>query len=176
MYKELNGEVFSNSDYTYDDKVNPYYKSELALNDGSLLKYSCRNNWIESVDQGTGEKFIREITYNENGYPIIITTDYDGPGRRSTKKYVYNCLTRYASNYLNNEIFVFPNPVKDRLQVVCENSSIIKSLYIIDLKGERIKYVTNTNQINVMDIAKGIYFLEINLNKVRVLKKIIISN
>jgi uncharacterized delta-60 repeat protein len=68
---------------------------------------------------------------------------------------------------------IYPNPVKDQLTITTENEKI-NSIKIIDVTGKTIKVVTeNTTTINVADLPKGLYILQIQTEKEVVAKRFI---
>lgn len=70
-----------------------------------------------------------------------------------------------SENNINNNITIFPNPVKDQLTITTENEKI-NSIKIMDVTGKTTKIVTeNTTNINVADLAKGLYILQIQTDK-----------
>ena len=60
---------------------------------------------------------------------------------------------------------IYPNPVKNQLTITAENEKI-NSIKIIDVTGKILKSFTeNTTTINVADLAKGLYILQIQTQK-----------
>lgn len=98
LYDYVNGEaeIRSIREYTYDDKPNAY----LSLG-GFVYGYdvftSTPNNIIKVTDTDgegnpTGEGYIRTFEYNENGFPVKHTDEYDdSPGNEYYVFYEYDC-------------------------------------------------------------------------------------
>jgi uncharacterized delta-60 repeat protein len=76
------------------------------------------------------------------------------------------------------EIGIFPNPSSGML-TVRTNNIIKKEIQIYDLLGNRVAIMENVTQYNLeIDLSnqpKGIYFLEIETNKEKVVKKIVLQ-
>lgn len=77
-------------------------------------------------------------------------------------------------NNLENQIIIYPNPIKDILNIKTENS-ILSTVSIIDFQGrEVLTKSTNLNSINMSKFSSGVYFLKIKSdNNVSIFKKII---
>jgi hypothetical protein len=61
-----------------------------------------------------------------------------------------------------SKIVIFPNPVTNVLTLQLENSCIIDRISISDFSGKIILTQTqNTTEINIENLAQGIYILEV---------------
>ncbi len=82
-------------------------------------------------------------------------------------------LTGIQENHLNR-ISVFPNPANDYVELKTDKT--IKSVNILDLKGNLIlSKNVNNNRIEISNLSKGIYILEVKSNnevsRVRIIKQ-----
>jgi len=78
---------------------------------------------------------------------------------------------------VTNQITVFPNPVKDFLNIKVSGSLDIKNIEIYNMLGSRIKSYSNTfESLDVRGLSNGMYFLRFRTNKGMVTKKILVSN
>jgi len=71
----------------------------------------------------------------------------------------------------NNNLFVFPNPCQDVLIV---NSNKQACAYFIDLSGRVLKSVKleyGSNEIDMIDLKSGIYFVRVNNEVAKVIKQ-----
>jgi subtilisin-like proprotein convertase family protein len=83
----------------------------------------------------------------------------------------------------SEEVVLWPNPVKNILKIQFKNSDINNvNIGLYDLQGRQIlnsykesKTNTSTKEINVQDIASGIYLLTIQQGNKRTTKKIMVS-
>ena len=72
---------------------------------------------------------------------------------------------------------VYPNPAKDQFSVVIENEDVkVEGISILDNHGRLVKLAAaNVNQINVSDLASGVYIVQISTDKGLSTKKLIIE-
>lgn len=78
---------------------------------------------------------------------------------------------------LQNQIKVYPNPVKDILFLDIPNNLILKNIIAYNILGKEIKTFTiGLESLDVRDLNNGIYLLKLNTDKGIITKKIIISN
>ena len=171
FYKEIeSGHIFSEYYFYYDNLINPYYESELALVDVNLLKYSSFNNWIS-----TSSGMHRTITYNSQGYPLYIYTDYNN-GNVGYDTLTYDCTnSNFEPPRLNENNLVFiPNPVKDYFIIKTNINRKINEVNIFNLNGSLVLKVSNSEIINVEKLHQGIYIVECRFGDIILRKKIIV--
>lgn len=176
VYKELTGYLFSDEYFTYDNFINPYYKSDLAIIEGNLIEYSCKNNRL--TEDGTGDfaaKVTRTVTYNKHNYPTKIISDY-GAGRKSTQTFSYHIINSIANELYSDKISIYPNPVCDYLNIDNKTKERINNINIIDLRGRIIRQFLNSDEISVDGIQSGIYFIKLSLEKQTIVSKVMIKS
>lgn len=74
----------------------------------------------------------------------------------------------YFLNNDNSNLVLFPNPVKDVLNISSDENLSIKSIQIYNTLGQSVldtKNIKNFSNINVSELSKGIYFVKISSNK-----------
>lgn len=87
--------------------------------------------------------------------------------------YNNNTLTSENFNTNNLEVSLYPNPVRDILNIEIEND--IQSIEIYNIQGQRV-LSSNQNQINVSDLASGMYLVRIqDIDNNIATKKIVIK-
>jgi uncharacterized delta-60 repeat protein len=124
-----------------------------------------------TFNPGTGAEYANNSNYGyintsiiQNDGKIIISgqfTSYNGNNR--------NFIARInGGDILNNNVFVnsaliiFPNPVKNFLNIQTPNDSPVTSCRIVDVLGKIIiEQNQNNNTINTETLSKGIYILEV---------------
>lgn len=174
--KELTGDFFLDQYFSYDNFINPYYKSDLAIIEGNLTEYSCKNNWLR-VD-GTGDfakKVNRIISYNKYNYPTKIISDY-GNGSKTAQTFSYNIINSITNVLYSNKILIYPNPACDYINIDNKANERINSINIIDLHGRIIRHFLNSDKISVDGIENGIYFIKLILEKQTIVSKIMIKS
>lgn len=88
---------------------------------------------------------------------------------------LYNNNTLFSENFTQNnlEVKLYPNPVRDILNIEIEND--IQSIEIYNIQGQKV-LSSNQKQINVSDLATGMYMVKIqDINNNIATKKIVIK-
>jgi len=72
------------------------------------------------------------------------------------------------------EISIYPNPTSEKLFISFENNNI-QSVSIFSILGTRVKNISasSVNSIDVSNLSKGIYFIEIHSTEGKIVKKFI---
>lgn len=84
----------------------------------------------------------------------------DGPsGTTGILKFNGDLALGVSNNTVKSDLKVFPNPAVDIVNVTAKNE--IKSVNIIDLSGKKIKSVNTSKELNVSELSKGIYILQV---------------
>lgn len=85
---------------------------------------------------------------------------------------VENVCAECFGNVSTEEVFIdtqkeqvnlFPNPVKDYLNIQC--NKIPQSITIYSSEGKEVKHEKNTEKINVMELIKGMYLIKIDFKE-----------
>ncbi|PWG05542.1 leucine-rich repeat domain-containing protein [Polaribacter aquimarinus] len=85
-----------------------------------------------------------------------------------------NYTLSIKEDLLENQFLVFPNPVENVLEIKTSNNIKIDNLEIYTLLGERIKSLKKiTNTIDITNLSKGIYLLNIYTAQGKVTKRIV---
>ena len=78
----------------------------------------------------------------------------------------------FVTNSENNKLQIYPNPAKNIINI--KYNSEIEKISIFDYLGKEIlTQIQNNNEINVENLSKGIYIIEIQLENEKVYKKFI---
>ena len=79
-------------------------------------------------------------------------------------------------NAYNNQINIYPNPVKNIINIKNIENIDISAILLINMQGQIVRsYNPSATQLDVSDITKGIYFIKLAYSKGDVIKKIIIN-
>lgn len=121
---------------------------------------------------------IVNCTADENSpagnYDIVLL---DGNDNNYAYTLINGTLTVTVINAVENiyvqNLEIYPNPVKDELRIKNEDLAIRK-IEIIDLSGKVILQFNNfKNQINVLELSHGFYFVKLETDKGVVTKKFV---
>ena len=124
-----------------------------------IYKTDLSVNW--TVDVGTDgyvEVLLDEL---EDEADYIFTLDFYHDGYIYTSSELHYFTTEYdgISEISNNSIQIYPNPTSDYIYI--ENIEP-QSVSIYSLDGRLIKTVENVNIIDIRDLDKGMYLININ--------------
>ena len=120
---------------------------------------------------------IGEFYSNFTSTKSIAENEYATPSNLDTSDYEFtqiecNPNNAFLSNHeivSHNEITIYPNPSSDFIFI--EFNQEITDLKILTVEGKIIKELSPTKYINVSFLNKGIYFLMINDNFIKFVKK-----
>lgn len=126
---------------------------------GTLTNYtSIEAGYLHSSALTTFAPTNKAWTWGSNGSGRL------GDGASTTRSNPFNlgCPTSTLSsqdfNQNNLKVALYPNPVRDMLNIELENE--IKSVEIYNLQGQKIKTALS-KQVNVSDLSAGIYMVRI---------------
>ena len=128
-------------------------------------------------DENNNYTQIGEFYSNFNSTKSIAGNEYASPSNLNSDGYEFtqtecNPNNAFLSNHENeskNEITIYPNPSID--YVFIEFDQEITDLKILSIEGRIIKKLSPVKYINVSFLNKGIYFLKINDNFIKFVKK-----
>lgn len=79
-----------------------------------------------------------------------------------------------VNNHLASSFSVYPNPVKDVLNISNSINAEINAVIVTDINGRTVKqFNSNVSQINISDLNAGVYFVNINSNEGNLTKKVV---
>ena len=113
-------------------------------------------------------------------YQVCLTVGFDAPSwcyDTFCDTINTNDSSLFISAKINEKLSVYPNPVKDNLNISITNSNQTSfNIYIYNLVGELVlsKEIGTNNNVNVAYLSKGVYFIKLmNNNSTIVTKKFI---
>jgi len=73
------------------------------------------------------------------------------------------CVSTSIASLVNqfNQIMIFPNPAKDKIQIIAPNTFDVEIYNTLGSKVYSAKSLNNSLQLNISDWAKGIYLIKI---------------
>jgi hypothetical protein len=97
---------------------------------------------------------------------IVVHFDYNFP--ITTNEYV-TTIQNLLSNQdfaFENEFVLYPNPVKEVLNISSKNQTEISSIEIYNIVGQVVIAIPNsTKTIDVSNLKTGTYFIKVNTEK-----------
>ncbi len=128
-------------------------------NNGTQKGYALNN--IKSINFTAGNMNVVSMTNNSDSYAIVDL---------SSLTFIEETID-IQEQLSNNDIFIYPNPVADLLNINTTNSEeLIKGkITILDVNGQVVKSEKVNNQkiavINVSNLSQGIYLCKYSNNK-----------
>lgn len=156
--------VPTNSSHFYTTKISDGNKVEFIFEKINLPFNDAHNDGYIAFKIKTlptlkvGDSFTNEANiYFDYNFPIL------------TNKATSTFKTLGTSDFEFSQYFnVYPNPVKDRLNISLQNNVEIKSIEIYDVLGQLIIVVPNALNVSNIDVSKletGNYFLKIKSDR-----------
>ncbi len=134
------------------------------------------NTYTWSVINLTGSADIDAnglLTAISDGTVKVGVTANDGSGvTGSVNITISNQSSSTKEQSIISNLSIYPNPTN--AQIIIDADANIEALTILDIMGKTVKTMVAPNQtIDVSDLTKGIYFLQIQLDKTLVSRKMI---
>jgi polyhydroxybutyrate depolymerase len=114
----------------------------------------------------------------QNPTPIIGYTNQDIDAAVEIWKFFKNKTNQTEPSTIRHlinttDIKVFPNPTNSIFNIQFPKQPIFYSVKIYNMSGKKIKYFENTNQIDINEVNKGVYLLEIKTESETTIVKLI---
>ena len=101
------------------------------------------------------------LTATTDGLVGVTATANDGSGEIGTATISISNQTTGINEVAVNTVSIYPNPTRSHLTISNTKASI-SSISIVDVTGKIVKVIDgNESVINVSDLTKGIYFLQV---------------
>ncbi len=128
--------------------------------EGGIPETSNEQNPTGILYSQIGDFDVRLVVSNDQSIDTILKTDYITVG------------TVDISNSTENEnISIFPNPVKTVFRIKAKND--IDRIYIYSTTGKLCLTINNPEVIDISDLPKGAYLVEVIIDNKKVIKKLI---
>ena len=136
--------------------MNNHVKTDYCNNNQQLLDISKK--YIRDFFEGNiFENFSYTVSTSGNAKSLVITDV-------KNNKVTYSDSQNLSINELDKITFdIFPNPATDLITI--KSSENINNIKIYSLNGLLIKNVSNISSINIKDLAKGSYIINISTQK-----------
>ncbi len=134
--------------------------------DGSLsFKTSQKSNTISGLTAGK-EYYIMVFPEEGNEFNTFSMSVKDA-----------NPLSVNSTDLLKQQLLIYPNPAKEKVDISMQNNSIINSVQLFSLVGKKVIEKTDKKSkihLNTSNLSSGIYILKLNVEGKSISKKIII--
>lgn len=101
--------------------------------------------------------------------------DYNFPIETNEAETLFQALS-VVNPVLDSLISIYPNPVKDIVNISIKDNSILKTIELYDVQGRLLQtQLVNdvTSEINIAERANGLYFIKINTDKGTKVEKLV---
>lgn len=136
------------------------------------------NNWGNEPDDFQGQD---GLAFALTNWPLGVAGEWNDVDETNTLYFVieYNGILSVDEKKLS-AIIVFPNPAQDKILIEHDVKNNINQINIMDVAGKTVKSISENLQqktinINVADLAKGIYFVQVEAENGTIIKKIVID-
>jgi len=140
---------------------------DVRLN-GSILEFIFQNIQLESGGHGNILLKMKTKPTLQVGNTVDkkanIFFDYNFPIETNEAETLFQALS-VVNPVLDNLISIYPNPVKDMVNITIKDNSSIKTIELYDVQGRLLQtqLVNNpTSELNMSSRPKGVYFIKIH--------------
>lgn len=122
--------------------------------------------WYKNTD-GQGTFGPQEVLTTTNASTSVFGADIDGDGDNDVVSggvaivWFENMHPLSINENQIEGISIFPNPVKNKLQISAPKNSTIKNNNIFDISGKKLMEKENETKFDLSNFPAGIYFLEV---------------
>lgn len=147
--------VPSNISYTFQNVDSVYI----------LFSSDSMQTWINIASQNAAvsvnnNPFVyTPLAYFDKPYGVLIIKDKVSSTADTSSYFALETSNGVAEGFGLNQIFVYPNPVKDILNIAYYGVNL-KNISMIDLQGREV-YTGRENQINIQSLPTGMYIIKV---------------
>ncbi len=183
MFVQQNGANFTWNAYTVESATNTVTGYALLRDDNNTGNWQVlvNTNTLAATDPNfssypNGNWRVEALGFNCT--PTLRLASNNNSTQNSLMKSSSNTVKptitgvdKTAANDLN--LMLYPNPTNETLNVICKVKNA--KLYVTDMLGKKVMQVNTENDITSIDVnqlSNGIYFLNVNISQIVVLKGI----
>ncbi len=166
-------------------QINPKPETPIIIREGDSLKSSSANGnqWYFGFDNQTpiADATSQYYTPVETGYYSVITTDDNGCFSDISELFYFE-ITSVDDIISNSNISVYPNPAKNRVNILSNQDYYNAHILILNILGEAVYsskgidlQKENVFSIELNNFSAGTYFIQIKQKDVIYNNKIIIE-
>ena len=138
------------------------------------------DSWVQIGNEIFGEASEdysgRSISLSSDASTLVIGASLnDGNGVDSGHARVYDLSTLLSiSDFVHPNISLFPNPAREQFTIQLSEELELEEVNIYSSLGELVNS-NKTHIINISEFTSGVYYVEINTNKAKVTKKLVVN-
>lgn len=156
------------------------YNDENGINSGHTRIYKYNDNWNQvGVDINgdlSQDEFGSFVSLSSDGSKVAISAlknDSNGTHSGQVKVYDLNAILS-SDSFVLSKFTIYPNPVKNKFTVLVKDNLILEKIYIYNSLGQFIKS-SKKSTMNTSNLKSGVYFLQVETNKGKTRKKLVIE-
>ncbi len=172
----VGGEMSVSADASQDTICLGETVNLLSYAEGGSGAYTYSWSPAELLDNPNAQNPV--ATPTEEGEMVFTVEISDGTDTKNAEVVVYveNCVG--VNEYTTNDVVIYPNPAKDMVNVTLNEDSENISWTLINMHGQVVKKmneVSGSFEIDLNDVDKGIYFLNVSVDDKPIIKKIVVE-
>ena len=140
---------------------------------GGLGGYTYSWSPVNNLDNPTSPTPLFTSTYPGSYTFTVTVSDGLSTATASVSFEVVDC-TGVGENEIGN-ISVYPNPASTTLNIIGLGEFTALEVSVVNLQGQVLTRVYNSLEINLKDIESGIYFLNINCDGQKTVRRIVVE-
>ena len=196
VFENINGTWTQIGNDIYGQNAEDFSGTVSLSSDGSILAIGASSNDVNGASSGhirvfkntngswtqigvdiNGENssdYLGAVSLSSDGSVLATgASGYDGNGANSGLVRVYSLANLLSTNeIILNTVNIYPVPSNHVLNVSLTNNAELNKIKIYDSSGQFI-FEDNKKRIDISNLSSGVYFMEINTNTGKVIKKII---
>ena len=130
--------------------------------------------WIEGVGSSKGFVNMGNYTPTSQGAIFHLLCYHVGDDLIYTNPEYNTCdIDEVEENLAENNISIYPNPAKDFVKILNDNTLNISYVEIFDLTGRKVLNAEKANDIDISSLPEGQYFVKI-IGETTIVKKLFI--
>ena len=167
--------ISTNNGVSFVPLCGRYETSPASFGGTNPVYDGLQNGWVkEDIDLSNyiGQNIKLRFTFNSN-----FSTNKDGFYFDDLLiRKIDNNITQIKKEFFNENITLFPNPAKNVITIQSESELKNSNVQLLNALGQTVKSISienTTTSINISDLNSGIYFVQLNYNNQKLIKKII---
>lgn len=169
-------------------RIKPSGAKSISFNFSYLDTYD-QNDYLSILDTKTMTELVRvygtdnDRAYTFNVSDILVRFITDGENNAGGWEFTYHgsALVNNKSEIISGDIKLFPQPAANEVNITAVSGKKINSVSVLSLDGKLLGTFTSNNnntdklQIDISAFSAGVYMLVIDVDGVRIMKKLVVT-